>query len=146
MPEVERVLKMICSNFRKSVGKLDITRDDTENDESYWLSLDKVYPGIMAHETIQKMVPHERESFLTRCRNWYREAITQIKHRIDLSDPVLHAMKDINHHQILQDAAANHSSGQLAKCLPQLPDSCTVQDIDREWHCLLVDDNVKTEH
>lgn len=44
----------------------------TFEDESDWLQLDKVYPGIFASETLPKMRPHERESFLLQCRDWYK--------------------------------------------------------------------------
>lgn len=73
--EVERVVKVLCQNFRKPIRNLAGINVD---DESQWLPLDKVYPGIMAHESMELMLPHERESFLRRCRDWCREAVRQI--------------------------------------------------------------------
>ena len=55
------------------------------------LPLNSAYPGILAHETVKAMETH-KESFLSRCRNWYREAVCKILNRIDLADPVLKAL------------------------------------------------------
>ncbi|KAK4307141.1 hypothetical protein Pmani_021100 [Petrolisthes manimaculis] len=61
--EVERVVKILCQNFRKPIENLtDINVDD----ESRWLPLNKVYPGILAEEFMKLMLPHERESFQRR--------------------------------------------------------------------------------
>ena len=69
----------------------------------------------MASETLQKMLPHEKESFLMRCRDLYKEAIQQIQGRIDLADPVLRTLKDVNHMRILKEEADVTSAGVLAK-------------------------------
>ncbi|KAK4315487.1 hypothetical protein Pmani_013402 [Petrolisthes manimaculis] len=137
--EVERVVKILCQNFRKPIQNLtDINVDD----ESWWLPLNKVYPGILAEESMKLMLPHERESFQRRCRDWCREAVRQILQRIDLSDPVLKALKDVNHVKIL-DASADVKSGSvLARGFPRISSS-KVQTIDRQWRSVLIDDNVK---
>ncbi|KAK3891156.1 hypothetical protein Pcinc_004946 [Petrolisthes cinctipes] len=137
--EVERVVKILCQNFRKPIQNLtDINVDD----ESQWLPLNKVYPGILAEESMKLMLPHERESFQSRCRDWCREAVRQILQRIDLSDPVLKALKDVNHVKIL-DASADVKSGSvLARGFPRISSS-KVQTIDRQWRSVLIDDNVK---
>lgn len=137
--EVERVVKMFCQNFRKPVQNLATVNVD---DESQWLPLDKVYPGIMAYESLGKMLPHERESFLRRCRDWCREAVRQITQRIDLSDPVLIAFKDVDHVRILEGSVDIKSAGVLAQRFPRISLS-KVQAIDRQWRSLLIDDNVK---
>ncbi|KAK4321058.1 hypothetical protein Pmani_008109 [Petrolisthes manimaculis] len=104
--EVERVVKILCQNFRKPIENLtDINVDD----ESRWLPLNKVYPGILAEEFMKLMLPHERESFQRRCR----EAVRQILQRIDLPDPVLKALKDVNHVKILDASADHHSNAGL---------------------------------
>lgn len=62
--------------------------------------------------------------------------------RIDLSDPVLIALKDVNHVKILDGSADVRSGGILAKGFPRI--SLTkVQTIDRQWRSVLIDDNVK---
>lgn len=67
LPETERLLKMFGSSYmkRESIS----FKISSFKDESNWLQLDKVYPGILASETLPKLKPHERESFLSRCRN-----------------------------------------------------------------------------
>lgn len=137
--EVERVVKMLCQNFRKPIQNLSNINVD---DESQWLPLQQVYPGIMAHESVGLMLPHEREGFLTRCRDWCREAVRQILRRIDLPNPVLNALKDVDHVKILDGRADVSSGGILAKGFPRMSSS-KVQTIDRQWRSLLIDDNVK---
>ncbi|XP_066941049.1 uncharacterized protein [Macrobrachium rosenbergii] len=55
LPESERVLRMFGSNYmkRESIS----FKVSTYEDESKWLPLDKVYPGILASETMSKMKP-----------------------------------------------------------------------------------------
>ena len=140
--EVERVVRIFCKNFRKSVNGESIEKI---NVEANWIALDKVYPSIMASETLQKMLPHEKESFLMRCRDWYKVAIQQIQGRIDLADPVLCALKDVNHMRILKEEADVTSVGVLAKGLPHLLKNCGIgiQDIDRQWRSLLIDEEIR---
>ena len=90
------------------------------NDEHKWVPLDQVYPGYMASETLKEMLPHQRESFLVRCRDWYREAIHQIRKRIDISDPILSALQDVGHEKLLQGTASVNSAGILDKFLPRI--------------------------
>uniref|UniRef100_UPI00358E6B22 uncharacterized protein isoform X4 n=1 Tax=Myxine glutinosa TaxID=7769 RepID=UPI00358E6B22 len=137
--EVVRVVKVLCQNFRKPIQNLTNINVD---DESQWLPLDKVYPGVMAVESMKLMLPHERESFQRRCRDWCREAVRQILQRIDLSDPVLNALKDVNHVKILNGSADVRSGAVLAKGFPRISSS-KVQTIDRQWRSVLIDDNVK---
>ena len=141
LPEVERVLKVFCNSFLKTTIKNVMAVDvDKEMD---WHPLSEVYPGIMASETVKEMRPHEKESFLKRCRNWYREAVRQILKRVDVSDPVLNAMKDITPRVIVKDKAAQTAAGTLAKHLPRLKGDSSLLDIDRQWRSLLIDDVVK---
>ena len=148
VPEIERVVQMFCNNFRKPTQQQQLDKINVD-DESQWVPTEKVYPGYAACDTVQTMVPHERESFLKRCRDWYREAIKQILTRIDASDPVLVALKDVNHRNILNGNAQTRSAGVLAKGLPRLLDSSssqlqTIQTIDREWRSLQIDDCIKS--
>ena len=87
LPELERVLIMFHNNFMKIGDNVRISNADV-NDEHKWVPLDQVYPGYMASETLKEMLPYQRESFLVRCRDWYREAIHQIRKRIDISDQI----------------------------------------------------------
>ena len=80
-----------------------------------------------------------------RCRDWYKEVIQEIQGRIDLVDPVLRALKDINHMRILKEEADVISAGVLAKGLSRLLKNCGIgiQDIDRQWHSLLIDEETR---
>lgn len=138
MAEVERTVKVLCQNFRKPIQSLT----SINVDESQWLPLQEVYPGIMAQDPIKLMLPHERESFLRRCRNWYREAVRQILQRINLSDPVLNALKDVNHVKILNGSADIRSGTVLSKGFPSISSS-KVETIDQQWRSVLIDDDVK---
>ena len=91
------------------------------------------------------MLPHQRESYLVRCRDWYREAIHQIRKRIDISDPILSTLQDVGHEKLLQGTASVNSAGILAKFLPRISANIgiSIQCIDREWRSLLTDNTVK---
>ncbi|KAK4319067.1 hypothetical protein Pmani_009961 [Petrolisthes manimaculis] len=141
LPETERVLRMFASNFMKR--ELIKYKISAFEDPSNWLQLDQVYPGILANETLKKMKPHEKDSFLSRCRDWYKIACSQILKRIDLLDPVFLAMKDVNHQLILKDKAIVSSAAVLFHKLPRLLPDVDVQSIDRQWRSILVDEEVK---
>ena len=141
LPETERILRMFGSNYMKR--ECIRFKVSTFEDESNWLQLDKVYPGILASETLPKMKPHERESFLSRCRDWYKIACCQILKRIDLLDPIFAALKDVNHELILKDKAEVTSAAVLFRKLPRLLPDADVQIIDRQWRSILVDEEVK---
>lgn len=144
LPEVERVVRMFSQNFMAKPNRSIEFANINVDDESKWLSLDKVYPGIAATETLAEMRPHERESFLSRCRNWYKEAIRQMQKRIDLPRPILEAFVDVDHMAVVKGKAEVKSAGVLASKLPKrLSQCCGVQTIDRQWRSLLVDDDVK---
>ena len=120
------------------------------DDETQWLPLLNVYPGILAYETIKSLPPHEKESFLKRCRDWYREGLQQILNHVNEANPILLSLKDVNHKAILNGSAANMSAGVLARGLPRLLgnsrptlQSQAIQDIDQQWRSLKVDETVK---
>ena len=140
-PETERVLRMLSLNFMKKESVTHQLR--AYEDESNWLQLDKVYPGILASETLTKMKPHEKESFLSRCRDWYKTACCQILKRIDVLDPVFMALKDVNHEVILKDKADVRPADVLLRKLPRLLPGVDVQTIDRQWRAILVNEEVR---
>eukprot|EP00112_Aurelia_sp_Birch-Aquarium-sp1_P014236 Seg306.6 transcript_id=Seg306.6/GoldUCD/mRNA.D3Y31 product="Zinc finger protein 862" protein_id=Seg306.6/GoldUCD/D3Y31 len=139
--EIERVVKMFCNNFMSTVDS-DLNAIDVD-DERKWIALESVYAGIYADETMNGMRPHEKESFLKRCRDWYREAVRQILKRIDVSDPVLLALKDIESSAIMKGKVKLSSAGVLATKLPRLRGNSSLQVIDRQWRSLVQDDVVK---
>ena len=142
LPEVERVIRMFSQNFmiNRYIEFAKINVDD----ESKWISINEVYPGFPTAETLANMRPHEKESFLIRCRNWYKVAIRQMQKRIDLPRPILEAFVDVDHEAIVMGKADVKSGGVLAPKLPRrLSQCCGVQTIDRQWRSLVVDENVK---
>ena len=60
IPEGERVLKMFCHSFLKTVPQ-DIVAIDVDR-EAYWCLLAEVYPCLLAHNIMEKMKPHERRA------------------------------------------------------------------------------------
>ena len=145
LSEVERVVRMFYSNCCKSARTKKLNEINVD-DETQWLPIHQIYPGIMAGETVKLLLPHERESFLKRCRDWYREAVRQLLARINVADPILLAMKDVNHKAILNESAERVSAGVLARGLPRLlgngdhaQQMQIIQDIDHLWRSLLID-------
>ena len=66
----------------------------------------------------------ERESFLSRCRDWYKTACCEILKRTDVLDPVFAALKDVNHGLVMKDKAEMTSAAVLFRKLPRLlPDA-----------------------
>ena len=142
LPEVERVIRMFSQNFMINryieFAKINV------GDESKWISINEMYPGFAAAKTLANVRPHEKESFLIRCRNWYKVAIRQMQKRIDLPRPILEAFVDVDHVAIVKGKADVKSGGVLASKLPRrLSQCCGVQTIDRLWRSLLVDEDVK---
>ena len=129
IPEVERVVKMFCHRFLKTVAK-EIMAIDVDM-EANWRPIAEVYPGLLAHNAIGKMKPHEKESFLTRCHDWYREAVRQSLQRVDASHPVVNAMKDIGPRVVIDSKAKQLPAGILSRHLPQLCRESSPQEIDR---------------
>ena len=149
LQEIERVVRMFYTSFCKPTRNQKLNEINVD-DQTQWLPLLKVYPGIMAYETMKSFLPHEKESFLKRCRDWYKEALRQILKRVDVADPILLALKDVNHKAILNGNAEKMSAGVLARGLPRLLgnsrlalQSQAIQDIDRQWRSLQVDETVK---
>ena len=69
---------------------------------------------------------------------------------LNVANPILLALKDIDHKSILNGSAENMSAGILARGLPRLLgnsrptlQSQAIQDIDRQWISLQVDETVK---
>ena len=102
IPELTKVIKLYASNFmpvHPDSNALSINIDQQDQ----WLPLDKVYPGVNAQNTLSSMKPHQKETFLKRCRDWYREAIRQICMHVNLLDPVLLAMASLDHQTKLEN-------------------------------------------
>ena len=95
-------------------------------------------------ESLAKMRPHKRESFLSLCRSWFIEAICQMQKRIDLPRPILEAFIYMDLIAVVQGKADVKSGGVLAFKLPKrLSQCCRIQTIEGQWRSLLVDDDVK---
>ena len=126
--EVERVIRMFSHNFMMKPNRYIEFAKINVDDESKWMSINEVYPGFTAAETLGNMRPHEKESFLIRCRNWYKVAIRQMQKRIDLPRPILEAFVDVDHVAIVKGKADVKSGGVLASKLPRrLSQCCGVQ-------------------
>ena len=107
-----------------------------------WIPLSEIYPGILASETIKIMPPHEKESFLSRCRDWYKEAVRQVQSRNDIDDPILAAIQNIHQLAIIEGTATLDAAASLFANLPTLGEA-SLQTVDRQWRSLLVDDAVR---
>ena len=143
-PEIERVIRMFTQNFMIKPNRYREFAKINVDDESKWISINEVYPGFAAAEILANMRPHEKESFLIRCRNWYKVAIRQMQKRIDLSRAILEAFVNVDHVAIVKGKADVKSGGVLASRLPgRLSQCCGVQTIDHQCHFVLVDEDVK---
>ena len=140
LPELTRVLKMFCNNFMHRAAFKDLKNLDVE-DKANLVPLEKVFPGISAVETIKSLKPHEKESFLRRCRDWFIEAIKQILSRIDIEDPVLKALSSIHQCAIVCGKSSPDAASVLQQCLPRIAGACK-QTVDRQWRSLLIDEEV----
>ena len=100
IPELTKVIKLYVSNLMDVTPDTDASSLDIDQPEM-WYNWEKIYPGISATNTLLNMRPCQRGTFLTRCRDWYREAIKQIFMRVDLSDPVLLAMVSLDHQKVM---------------------------------------------
>ena len=101
LPEVKRVLCMLCLNCMRR-SEVHSLKDSNVEDRMAWIPLSEIHPEILASETIKIMLPHEKESVLSRCRDWYKEAVRQVQLHNDIDDPILAAIQTI--HLMLQQA------------------------------------------
>ena len=98
-PELLRVSKMFALNFMKISHVRDCQFCALPiDDSSTWNSPEQIYPGLEASDTMKLLLPHQKESFLIRCRDWYREAIKQLYLRFNFNDPVLKAVQFLHPH------------------------------------------------
>ncbi|GFN92271.1 Zinc finger protein kiaa0543 [Plakobranchus ocellatus] len=147
LPEVQKILGMYCQNFMKEVlpvEKMSSLHQDVDDDMK-WKDVSDVYPGICAYETLESMKPRERDSFLGRCRDWYRSAIKQILKRDDVSSPVLKAIQDLNHINIINKTASLSSGGILFRNLSIMKqcESDSIQLVDAQWRSLLIGEDIQ---
>ena len=91
------------------------------------------------------MRPHDRESFLTTGRAWYLEAVSQILRWIDLSDPVLNALQNIEPSAVVKGVASQTAAGVLARNLPRLSEGSSIQTIDQQWRSMLINNAVAND-
>ncbi|XP_076811997.1 uncharacterized protein LOC143458967 isoform X2 [Clavelina lepadiformis] len=144
-PEVVRVMKMFALNFMKrSYIKDSHIHHLNVDDSSRWLSIQEVYPGLMASDTIKELLPHQKESFLERCREWYREAVKQLYRRINLDDPILQSLSHLKPSAIVNETSSITAAATIASGLPCITTMLNVnaQQIDRQWRSLLADENI----
>ena len=73
----------------------------------------------------------------------YREAVKQILKRIDLSAPILLALKDIKVNAIINEISPRNTIVTLARNLPRITAEPDLQIIDRQWRSLIIDTDVK---
>ncbi|CAK8677925.1 unnamed protein product [Clavelina lepadiformis] len=96
----------------------------------------RFFPGLMASDTIKKLLPHQKESFLERCREWYRprEAVKQLYQRINLDDPVLQSLSHLKPSAIVNETSSITAAARIASGLPCITTMLNVnaQQIDRQ--------------
>ena len=102
----------------------------------------KFFPGILASETIKIMPPHEKESFLSRCRDWHKEAVRQVQSCIDIDDPILTAIQNVHQLAMIEGTATLDAAASLFANLPTLCEA-SLQTVDRQRRSLLADDAVR---
>ncbi|GFO24541.1 hypothetical protein PoB_005104600 [Plakobranchus ocellatus] len=115
LSEVKKILPIYCQNFMEEVPpveKMSSLHQDVD-DDTKWKDVLDVLIGICAYETLESMKPQEIDSFLGRWREWYRAAIKQIFKRVEVTSPVLKAIQDLNHINIIDKTASLSSGGIL---------------------------------
>lgn len=133
----ERVLTLIkdfAQNFMhfKYVTDCCPTKIDPYLSTQY-VPLDKVYLGMSATESIQKL-SHENYQFVIKhCRSFYIQAILEIQRRYDFSDVFFDIVKLLN-----PANARKRNPDSLVKLFKQYPNLAKDKDVnvsqaDREW-------------
>ncbi|XP_031328947.1 uncharacterized protein LOC116170670 [Photinus pyralis] len=144
-PQVESLLKSLCSNFidvkyiRKQGSVLKLNHTDPTN----FVPLDQLYLGIQASESIQNLkndpnvAREDIERFFKSCLNFYIEVVTDIKTRFDFSDPVFEIIKIVD--PGFAYGFEVKSLNFVVKRFPFLNDFIDIQELDNEWkeHALL---------
>ncbi|XP_071959023.1 uncharacterized protein [Antedon mediterranea] len=135
LPEARRIVQSLCANFMQeeyiddTINKLpDITN------EAKWKIVSEVYAGEEAAVISRSMVPHERESFLKRCRQWYIEAVNQIGKRINFDDQILRNLVSLDPRKLKNNQSTISAGNALAHRFSHMVTSKSM--IDRQWRSL----------
>jgi hypothetical protein len=145
-PEVEKMLKDLCSNYMDVSYIRNTNPFKVEHSNPrYFQNLEDIYLGILAQCSFTEMkndqaVPKsEIELFLKTCLNFYVELVTEIKNRFDFSDE-LFTILNILEPKTAQEFSTKSLSAVFIR-FPMLKDisKLDLQKTDSEWknHALL---------
>ncbi|CAH0715749.1 unnamed protein product, partial [Brenthis ino] len=142
---VENLLKTVCSNyitFSYVKSCTDIMKIEFD-DESKYDRLDRVYLGVLATESLQKLknnsqVPEtDVNMFLITCRSFYVELAKQSLQRFDFKDSLFNFIDLVN--PSVAQSFTFKSLKPIFVRFPVLYDYYNMQEVDDEWreHALL---------
>lgn len=143
-PEVEKLLKDICSNFIIMQHVKGTTPFNIKyTDQTYYVPMDKIYIGTAASETMDdiKKMPNIKETDLENFYNtiisFYVELVRVVKLKFNFNDEIYNIITIVDP-QTAQDYETKTLSS-LGKRFPILKQLINFQDLDTEYkrHALL---------
>ncbi|XP_065370891.1 uncharacterized protein LOC135963040 [Calliphora vicina] len=140
--EVINILQTYYSNYIKmDVLKSKCIWQINESDENLFSSLNDIYIGVAAYESLSQISTTEKTIILQNCREFYIEAIHQIKSRFDFSDPIYSIVDIVN-----PKNAQNFEPKSLTLFTKRFPlFDIDLQQLDNEWRQNALLDIVKFE-
>lgn len=137
-PEVEQLLKVLCSNFMEvsQVRNKDVFSID-HCDERLFVDIKKIYLGVSATSTLQTLInakdfsQKEYMIFLKSCLNFYVELVSEIKKRFVFNDPIFEIIKIVDPQtaQSFTEKSLEH----VLQAFPVLKNFVEAQQLDNEW-------------
>lgn len=154
-PEVEKLIKDICTNYMevKYVKSISDVMEISHSNPRNFVPLDQVYVGVSTAETINSLKndpnvsTQSMEQFFKTCLNFYVELAGQIKARFDFSDPLFKLIQFVQPNIAQDDGFLIKSLAPLLHRFPILKNFVNPQKIDSEWkaHNLLDHTNLELD-
>lgn len=133
---VYKLLQTILSNYmditvvkRSNVWEIDFKNQD------HFVEVNNIYIGVLAQEPLLELSVDERVSLLTKCREFYCEAVHLIRKKFDFSDEIFDILEILN-----PSVAQSLQIKSLQKFLKRFPSfPVKLKELDKEWreHALL---------
>lgn len=95
--EIYNILQTYFTNYIKlSIFKSENIWEIDETDKNIFLNLNEIYIGIAANDSLSQCSPSAKVVILEHCREFYIEAISQIKSRFDFKDDIYTLVDIVN--------------------------------------------------
>ncbi|CAH0546932.1 unnamed protein product [Brassicogethes aeneus] len=135
-PETATLLRTLCANFmkREKTSNKNVF-DLNHKNPDFFCSLDQIYLGIAANESIADLKNNASENevtlFLKNCLQFYIELVSQIKKRFVFDDDVFDIVSIVD--PMNAQSFSVRTLAKVTKRFPILKECINCQELDNEW-------------